>query len=161
MRNNIRGIMKLRWYLCILEDNRLAQSLKYRTGCAFCICQSWNPWLSLEHSFIIWKKIEIKEILFNPAWWIYGFFQNRNCELNLTQSVIARSAATWQPTYHHSKHLPTHSIPCYNKKRKCPNDWSSPRFWLLSYTDTRPLQCIRLGRSFFFSVTYKGKKELQ
>ena len=74
MRNNIRGFMKLRWYLCILENNRLAQSLKYRTGCAFCICQSWNPWLSLEHSFIIWKKIEIKEILFNAAWWIYGFF---------------------------------------------------------------------------------------
>ena len=60
MRNNIRGFMKLRWYLCILEDNRLAQSLKYRTGCAFCICQSWNPWLSLEHSFIIKKKSKLR-----------------------------------------------------------------------------------------------------
>ena len=28
-----------------------------------------------------------KEILFNAAWWIYGFFQEWNCELNLTQSI--------------------------------------------------------------------------
>ena len=27
-----------------------------------------------------------KEILFNAAWWIYGFFQEWNCELNLTVS---------------------------------------------------------------------------
>ena len=54
--------------------------------------------------------------------------------------------------------MPTHSIPCYNKKRKCPNIWSSPRFWLLSYTDTRPLQCIRLGRSFFSLLLIKVRK---
>ena len=44
------------------------------------------------------------------------------------------------------------------KKRKCPNIWSSPRFWLLSYTDTRPLQCIRLGRSFFSLLLIKVRK---
>ena len=32
-----------------------------------------------------------KEILFNAAWWIYGFFQNRNWELNLTQSFSSHN----------------------------------------------------------------------